>query len=75
MSDVIKGINTIVDFIRGLIDFVVNLVQDLIYVVQLLAETVVKLPSYFGWLPAGVVALLVTIFAIVVIYKILGREG
>lgn len=65
----------IVDVITSLIDFVVGLIQDIAYVVKLTGSFVIKIPLYFGWLPSSVVAIVVTIFAIVVIYKILGREG
>lgn len=63
------------DLIVGLVDFVVGLVEDLVYVVTLCGQFVLKIPQFFSWLPAPVVALIVTIFAIVVIYKVLGREG
>lgn len=74
--------DAIIGFFKGIgaaigavIDFVIGLFQDLVYMVQLLGQFVVNIPGYFAWLPAGVVAVIVTIFAIVVIYKILGREG
>lgn len=63
------------DLIVGLVDFVVGLVEDLVYVVTLCGQFVLKIPQFFSWLPGSVVALIVTIFAVVVIYKILGREG
>lgn len=63
------------DVISSLIDFVISLIEDIVYVVKLCGSFVVKIPSYFSWLPASVLALIITIFSIVVIYKILGREG
>lgn len=30
---------------------------------------------YLGWLPSPVYAIIITVFSVVVIYKILGREG
>lgn len=63
------------DVISSLIDFVVGLVEDLVYVVTLCGQFVAKIPTLFSWLPTEVLALIVTLFAIVVIYKILGREG
>ena len=63
------------DVISSLIDFVISLVEDIVYVVKLCGSFVVKIPDYFSWLPASVLALIITIFSIVVIYKILGREG
>lgn len=63
------------DMILGLINFVVGTVEDLVYVVKLCGQFVLKIPQFFSWLPGSVVALIVTIFAVVVIYKVLGREG
>lgn len=65
----------IADVVTSLIDFVVGIVSDLVYVVMLCNEFVQKIPLYFAWLPTPIITVIVTIFAIVVIYKILGREG
>lgn len=59
----------------SLVDFVVGLIEDIVYVVKLCGSFVLKIPQLFSWLPAPVVALIVILFAVVVIYKILGREG
>ena len=66
---------TISNIITSLVDFVVGMIEDLVYVVKLCGSFVAKIPTLFSWLPASVVAIIVIIFAIVVIYKILGREG
>ena len=57
------------------IEFVIDFIKDIIYVVQLVGETVLKIPDYIGWLLTYVTATVIVIFAIVVIYKIIGREG
>jgi len=74
--------DAIVSFFTGLgnaivssFDFVISFFSDLVYVIQLLGKVVFSIRSYFSWLPGGVYALLITLFAIVMIYKILGREG
>lgn len=64
-----------IDVISSLIDFVVGFIEDIVYVVTLCGQFVIKIPSYFSWLPDVAVTLIVTTFGIVVIYKILGREG
>lgn len=65
----------IADVVTSIIDFVVGIVTDLVYVVTLCNEFVMKIPTYFAWLPSPVITVIVSIFAIVVIYKVLGREG
>ena len=75
MQAIIDFFNTLGSVISTVINFVVKMFSDLVMMLQLLAKFIVNIPSYFGWLPTSVVAVIVTIFSIVVIYKILGREG
>lgn len=75
MQGLINFFSSIVDGIKLAFDFLFDMIKDLGYVVRLLGSFIVKIPSFFSWLPAGVVAILVTTFGIVLIYKLLGREG
>lgn len=61
--------------LSSVIDWFIQLLEDLFYMIKLLVQFLVNIPSYFSWLPSGVITIIVTIFGIVVIYKILGREG
>lgn len=65
----------LVNVITSLIDFVIGFVEDIVYVVKLCASFVAKIPSLFSWLPSGVLAMIVLTFSVVVIYKVMGREG
>lgn len=75
MEALIKFISGISDAIKAIIDFVIGLFEDLVYMIKLLGQVVINIPNYFSWLPAPVLALIVLLISIVVIYKILGREG
>lgn len=75
MSGVVSVLQAIGNSIVSLVDFVISFFGDLIYMIQLLGKIVLQIPIYFSWLPPEILALVVLIFAIVVIYKILGREG
>lgn len=75
MTAIINFIQGIAAGVQAAIDFLLSMIQDVAYVVQLTAEFVAQIPTYLSFLPAPVVALIVSIFAVVVIYKILGREG
>ena len=66
---------SLADVITSLVDFVIGMITDLVYVVKLCGSFVLKIPTLFSWLPTPAVAIIVSIFAVVVIYKILGREG
>lgn len=72
LVDFFKGI---ADLATGAFDFLLGIIQDIVYVVKLTGRAIAAIPGYLALLPAPVIALLMTIFAVVVIYKILGREG
>lgn len=71
----------ITDFLGGIgsglmmiVDFAISFFEDVAYIIKLTAEFVVKIPEYLSFLPAPVLAIVVSIFSVVVIYKVLGRE-
>lgn len=74
MGQIVRFFKTLIDLLVGVVQFVVKLMGDLVMVVKLLGETVTSLPMAFAWLPGTVVTLLIALFAVVVIYKFLGRE-
>ena len=75
MDAIISFFNAIASGVTAAIDFLIGFIQDIVYVVKLTGEFVLNIPNYFAWLPVPVLATVVTIFGIVVIYKVLGREG
>lgn len=75
MQAITNFLSGIGDAIIAVFDFVVSFFSDLIYMIQMLGQIAVQLPSYFAWLPSELLAGLTLIFTLVVLYKILGREG
>lgn len=75
MDSIKEYLISIGEFFGSIYDFVIDFFEDIVYVIKLTGQFVVKIPEYFAWLPEPVLASLVTLFAIVVIYKVLGREG
>lgn len=75
MDAVISFFKGIGNAIIAVFDFIISFFQDLIYMIQLLGKFLAQLPSYFSWLPSEILGSLLLLFSIVVIYKILGREG
>lgn len=75
MGAIIDFFTGIADLAIGAFEFLIGIISDIVYVVQLTGRAIAAIPGYLTLLPAPVVALLMTIFAVVVIYKILGREG
>lgn len=72
MLDYIKGI---AEAVISVVNFIINLFKDLVYMIELLVNVVGNIPSYFSWLPAELLLIIVALISVVVIYKILGREG
>lgn len=74
-SNIKDYIISIGELISTAFQFVLDFFQDTVYVIQLTGKFVLEIPSYFSWLPAPVLTLVVAVFSVVVIYKVLGREG
>lgn len=76
MLDTIKNVILgIADMFTSVFDFLIGLVEDIVYVIKLCTSFVTKIPAYFAWLPSEAVAIVVVIFSVVVLYKVMGREG
>lgn len=69
------AVETVVDFLDTIWKFVKDFTKSTFEMIELVGDTVKSIPDYFDWLPAGIVTSLVVLFGVVVIYKILGREG
>lgn len=72
LTDFLLGIG---EGLLAVVTFVIDFFKDIAYLIKLTGEFVLKVPDYLSWLPAEVLALIVSIFTIVVLYKVLGREG
>lgn len=75
MDAILQFFGGIADAVGAAFDFLVGLISDLVYLVQLTGKFLAQIPVYFSWLPAELLTLIVLIFTIVVLYKVLGREG
>lgn len=75
LKDIFNVVKNIGNFFTSIVDFVIDFFSDLVYVIELLAETVVNIPQYLGFFPSVIVSAVVSLVAIAVIFKVLGREG
>lgn len=75
MDTLLDFFSSIGEIIVSIVKFVISFFQDLIYVIKLTGKVVGQIPAFFSWMPAEIISLLVILFGVVVIYKILGREG
>lgn len=74
MKALIAFVEGIGSAITGFFDFVFSLISDIVYLVQLTGRMLAQIPRYFSFLPAPVLAVIVTAVTIAVLYKVLGRE-
>lgn len=63
------------DFIFAIGDFIISGIMDIGTVIMATGMIAMQIPSYFAWMPTELVVMIVFVFAVVVLYKILGREG
>lgn len=74
--------NAILNFFEGIgnvilavIEFVVSFFGDLVWIVRTALWAVGQIPSLISWIPGPIMSVMLVIFSVVVIYKIMGREG
>lgn len=75
MEGILNFLKGFADIIGAVVNFLFGIIKDLLYVVGLLGSLIIRIPDMIGWLPSACITLVVTTFSIVVIYKIVGREG
>lgn len=74
LSFISNVLTSIADFFVSVWNFIINLIEDIVYVVKLASEVIGEIPSFFSWMPASVLALLVALLGIVVVYKVINRD-
>lgn len=63
------------NFFTTIFDFVVDSVNDIVNVVKYTGQALAQIPKLLEWVNPALLGILLAAFAVVVIYKILGREG
>lgn len=74
MTAIIDFFESVINAITSVIEFIINFISDTIYMITLTGKFLLQIPSYFSFLPSVLLTMLVTLFGIVVVYKILGRD-
>lgn len=74
--------NAILNFFEGIgnvilavVEFVIAFFGDLVWIVQTLLWALGQIPSLISWIPGPILSVMIVTFSVVVIYKIMGREG
>lgn len=75
MESIKEYLISIGEFFTSIYEFVISFFSDVVYLIKLTGAFVAKIPDYFAWLPDQVLVIIVMTFTVVVLYKVLGREG
>lgn len=68
-------LSNIVDLLVDFFSAVSGLLYDLFMVMGKVKKAVTFIPDLFSWLPDEVGVILISTFTVVIVYKVLGREG
>lgn len=74
MSAIINFFKAVANGLIAIVEFLGSMIADILYVVQLTGEFVSQIPQYLSFIPAPVLTIILSMFAVAVVYKILGRE-
>ena len=75
LESIMQFFETLFAPILAIFDVINSFFNDLVYVISLLTSFVIQIPDMLSFLPSATIPILIIIFDIVVMYKILGREG
>lgn len=75
LESIANFIEGIANSFEAILDFLKDFISDSVYVIEVCGKAILFIPKLFGWLPSSVALLAVGVFSIVIIYKVLGREG
>lgn len=62
-------------FFTTIWDFVLKMFEDLVYIVQITGQALASVPKLFSFLPTPLLVIIIAIISVVVVYKVMGREG
>lgn len=75
MDALINFFEGIGDVIIAVVDFIISFFSDLVWIINTLVWAVGQIPNFLGWIPGEILAIITVSLSVVMIYKIMGREG
>lgn len=75
MQDILDALYSIADALFSVLEVIGDFINDLVWTVELLGKAILNVPNYISWLPKPLIAIVMGCFSVVIIYKVLGREG
>lgn len=75
MSTLIQFFTSLGGLIGSLVDYVVNFFKDLVWLVRSLAWAAASAFNAITWIPEFLQTYIILLISIIILYKVLGREG
>lgn len=75
MNAIVNFFEGIGDVILAVVEFVISFFSDLVWIIKTVGWAVGQIPGLLRWIPAELLVIITLTFSVVVIYKIMGREG
>lgn len=75
MGAIVNFFEGIGDLLLAIVNFVISFFSDLVWIINTLLWAVGEIPSLLSWIPSEILAILTITISVVMIYKIMGREG
>lgn len=75
MDAIIKFFTGIGDAITSIIDFIISFFSDFLTLLQILAKVPQYVSDSLRWMPPQFLTMIGLLISLVILYKILGREG
>lgn len=75
MNAIVNFFEGIGDIIVSVVDFVISFFSDLGWIINTLLWAVDAIPGMLSWIPDEILVIIMITVSVVVIYKIMGREG
>lgn len=75
MNAIVNFFEGIGDVILAVVEFIVSFFSDIVWIINTLLWAVGEIPGLLSWIPAEILAILTVTLSVVMIYKIMGREG
>ena len=72
LAEIFQSISNWFDLI---FDYIFGFFGDIVYLIRITGYFLLRIPDYFSWFPSEGSTLISLTFSIVVVYKVLGREG
>lgn len=63
------------ELVQWVFQWFLGLLEDLAYIHRITWNFLLNIQEYFSFLPSPYITILIALFSIVVVYKVMGREG